>query len=163
MKRFIISCLLALAFTATTDAQSSGGMTVSSVWTRATPSATANAAVYLTVTTNSTPDTLTAAITPVAAKAQLHESKTENGIMQMRSVDSLQVDKDHPIKLAPGGYHLMLTGMRQQLKAGDTFPLTLTFTQAGAVQTTVKVEQPGAKSDMPGMDTGSMNMGGMGH
>jgi copper(I)-binding protein len=159
MKRFIIAGLLALSLATAADAQSpDANLTVAHAWARATPSATANAAVYLTVTAKATPDTLTGASTPVAARAQLHESKTENGIMRMRPVDNLPIDKDHPITLAPGGYHLMLTGMKQQLKLGETFPLTLTFAHAGAVQATVTVEQAGV---MPAM--GGMGMGGMGH
>ncbi len=165
MNRLIISGLLAFALLGNASAQASqNDLAISNAWSRATPSATANAAVYFTVTDKGDPDTLTGASTPVAATARLHESKSVDGVMQMRPVDSLAVDKDHPITLAPGGYHLMLTGMKQQLKAGDTFPLTLTFAHAGPISTTVKVGKAGAKNgDMPGMQMNGMDMGGMGH
>ena len=46
--------------------------------------------------------------------------------------------------LKPGGYHIMLMGLKQQLKDGETFPVTLTFEKAGAVTTTVHVAKAGA-------------------
>ena len=47
----------------------------------------------------------------------------------------------------------MLTGLKQPLKLGDSFPLTLTFAKAGPVSVTVSVEAIKAKpmADMPGM------------
>ena len=89
--------------------------------------------------------------------------------MQMRPVDALPVSQSSPVKLTPGGYHLMLTGLTRPLAVGDTFPLTLTFAQAGSISTTVKVEKAGAKSSgsgtMPGMDMKGMDMDmpGMSH
>jgi copper(I)-binding protein len=169
MKRFLLStlCILALTNLASAD---TGSITISDAWSRASTGSTG--VVYLTVTDTGAPDTLTGASTPAAANAKLHESKKVDGVMQMRPVDTLAISKAAPIKLAPGGYHLMLTGLTKKLSAGDTFPLTLNFAQAGAVTTTVKVEKAGAKSSsddaMPGMDMGGMDMkgmdmGGMGH
>ncbi len=43
------------------------------------------------------------------------------------------------IAFAPGGYHIMLTGLKAPLKTGDSFPLTLTFAGAGEVKVDVKV------------------------
>jgi copper(I)-binding protein len=163
MKRSIIAGALAIALAGPAWAQTQQtDLVVSNAWSRATPSATSNGVVYFTVTDKGDPDSLTSASTPVAAEARLHESRTVNGVMQMRPVDHLDIDRDHPITLAPGGYHMMLTGMKQQLKAGDTFPLTLNFAHAGAVSTTVKVGATGAKgADMPGMKMDGMDMGGM--
>ena len=38
-----------------------------------------------------------------------------------------------------GGHHVMLIGLTEALEVGDTFPLTLTFEQTGAVPLTVEV------------------------
>jgi periplasmic copper chaperone A len=53
----------------------------------------------------------------------------------------------------PDGMHIMLLGLKHPLKAGDSFPLTLTFDKAGAVETMVKVTKAGAAApgSMPGM------------
>jgi copper(I)-binding protein len=83
----------------------------------------------------------------------------------MRPVASLPVGPGHDVTLAPGGSHVMLMGLKQPLKPGDHFPLTLTFAHAGAVTTEVTVGRAGAsgpgtaKSD--GADMGGMDMRGM--
>ena len=166
MKRFTLVSLIVIALTCMAQAQTpQSNITVTKAWSRATASAASAGVVYFTATDAGAPDRLTAASTPFAAKAQLHESKMENGIMKMRPIDGLAISKDIPITLAPGGYHLMLTGLTQALKAGQTFPLTLTFEHAGAITTTVTV----AKADtagsnmgtMPVMNMKDMDMGGM--
>ena len=112
--------------------------------------------VYLTVKDAGAPDKLTGANTPIASLAQLHESFVDNGVAKMRAVPSLLVGPDKPVTLAPNGYHIMLMGLRQALQPGDTFPVTLTFANAGAVATTVTVRSPG--SAMSHSDMGGMNM-----
>jgi copper(I)-binding protein len=168
MKRFLLGALFMLTLTGAAAAQTTGSITIGDAWSRASTGSTG--VVYLTVMDSGAPDTLTGASTPVAANAKLHESKKVDGVMQMRPVETLAISQDSPIKLSPGGYHLMLTGLAKPLAAGDTFPLTLNFSQAGAITATVKVEKAGAKSSgdgsMPGMDMGSMkgmDMTGMGH
>ncbi len=131
-------------------AQTAPTVQLDHAWARATASAGQAGAAYLTITTTA-PDQLTAASTPVAQTAQLHQSRMNNGMMEMRPVPSLAVTPGHPVTLAPGGYHMMLTGLKQPLKAGDRFPLTLTFAHAGAVTTDVTVERAGA-SHAPAMD-----------
>jgi len=134
------------------------GIQVEHVWSRAMP-AGATGVVYLSVTDNGAPDTLTGAASPVAAAAELHETIDDNGVMKMRAVASLPVAPGKPITLAPGGYHIMLTGLKQALVAGQSFPVTLTFAKAGKITATAMVQAAGAA--MPGMDKGSM--GSMDH
>jgi periplasmic copper chaperone A len=55
---------------------------------------------------------------------------------------------------APGGYHIMLMGLKQALVAGTTFPVTLTFAKAGEVTATVSVQK--VTATMPTMDHGGM-------
>jgi copper(I)-binding protein len=150
---------------------------LSSAWARAsTPHASA-AAVYLTITDPGGPDRLIAASTPVAAAASVHESRMVGSVMQMRPVAALPVASGQTVVLAPGGYHVMLTGLRAPLLAGQHFPITLTFEKAGPVTATVTVrtlraggppahtkamDMPGMNMkgmDMPGMDMKGMNMG----
>jgi copper(I)-binding protein len=100
--------------------------------------------VYLTMKDNGRPDTLTGASSPVAVSAELHESFSDNGVSKMRPVGPIQVAPGKPVTLAPGGLHLMLMGLKQPLKMGETFPVMLTFAKAGEVTANVKVEKPGA-------------------
>jgi copper(I)-binding protein len=137
------------------------GIQVQHAWSRAMP-AGATGVVYLTIVDQGAPDTLTGVSSPVAASAELHESINDNGVMKMRSVASLPVAPGKPVTLAPGGYHIMLTGLKQALVAGTTFPLTLTFAKGGSLTTTATVEKPGGDmSGMHGGSTGNTDMHGM--
>lgn len=122
---------------------------VTEAWSRATTGAAQTAAIYVTVTA-SEPDRLTGAATPVAAMAELHQSRMEGGVMEMRAVPGgLPVAPGTPIHMAPGGYHLMLMGLKQPLTIGDHIPVTLTFEHAGAVTTDAVVAGPGASAPPP--------------
>jgi periplasmic copper chaperone A len=119
------------------------GVQVVHAWSRATiPGQTG--VIYLTINDTGAPDRLTSVASPVAASAALHESFSENGVSKMREVAGLAVSPGTPVTLAPGGYHIMLMGLKQPLKQGDAFPVTLTFEKAGQVTATVTVEKLGA-------------------
>lgn len=100
--------------------------------------------VYLTITAIGAPDTLLGASTPVAARAELHESIDDQGVMKMRPVASLPVEPGQPLVFDPGHYHIMLVELVHALKEGDNFPITLRFAKAGAVTATVSVQKAGA-------------------
>ena len=62
-----------------------------------------------------------------------------NGVMTMRSLDKgLAIEPGKTVKLAPGGYHLMLMDLKSPLKQGDKVPLTLEFEKAGKVKLPLK-------------------------
>src|SRR3954453_1274449 len=96
-------------------------------WARASAGAAKNGAAYLTITAQGQPDKLTGASTPAAATTELHESMADMGMMKMRPLPGLSLDPGKKVTLAPGGYHLMLMGLKEPLKVGNTFPLTLRF------------------------------------
>ena len=128
---------------------------IENAWSRAAMSGRTGV-VYLTITDTGAPDRLTAIASPVAAKAELHESFTEQGVAKMRAVAALPVATGKPVTLSPGGYHIMLMGLTQELKQGDSFPVTLSFAHAGPVTATVTVRQSAS-----GMPMGHDAMGGM--
>lgn len=132
---------------------------VDNAWARATASPGQAGAAYFTITTTA-PDQLTGASTPVAQTAQLHQSRMNGAVMEMRPVPVLPVTPDHAVTLSPGGYHMMLTGLKQPLKVGDHFPITLTFAHAAPVTAEVTVLRAGASQPaaMSGMDMGGMDM-----
>jgi periplasmic copper chaperone A len=143
-------CLLVLG---TAAASADTGIEIDHPWARATAGSAATGAVYLKIVNHDGDDTLVAASTPAADKAELHVSSTENGVMKMRPLPDVAVKAGGSVEFKPGGMHVMLLGLKQPLKAGDSFPLTLTFRKAGTIATTVKVQKPGAQApgDMPGM------------
>lgn len=69
---------------------------------------------------------------------ELHEMKRTDGMMSMSPVPRIEVAAKGETPLKPGGYHLMLFGLKAPLTAKDTVRLTLTFDDGS----TVKVAAP---------------------
>jgi copper(I)-binding protein len=136
MRVFWIGLLLAVAFARGAAAE---GVSILDAWARMTPPGAPNGAIYLTVNDSGAPDRLLGASAPVAAMVEVHVSKMVNGVMEMLPAGPMPVTQDKPLVLAPGGYHIMLMGLKQQLKPGDSFPVTLRFEKAGDVTAAVTV------------------------
>ncbi len=68
---------------------------------------------------------LVAASTPVAALAEIHEMSMDGDVMKMRAVAGIDLPPGQTVELKPGGYHVMLFELKQQLKPGDFVPVAL--------------------------------------
>jgi periplasmic copper chaperone A len=159
LKFAVMAMLLMAAPAAFAQTAGNSEINVEQPWARATPAGAMTGAVYMTLT-NKTKDAdrLTAASSDVAAKVQIHEMAIENGIMKMRQlVNGLAIPAGGSVTLKPGGFHVMLIGLKKRLIAGQTLPLTLTFTKAGSISITVPIQAIGATS------SGKGGMGGMGN
>jgi len=121
---------------------------VKNAWAAATPGKAENGAAYLTIQ-SPTADRLVSVSSPVAKKAELHSMSMQGAVMKMRPIDGLDVPAGQPVALKPGGEHIMLMGLNQQLHEGQSFPLTLDFEKAGPRTVTVTVEKAGAKGPGP--------------
>ena len=77
-------------------------------------------------------------------EAELHESFTENGVSPRCARSGRCPWSRQQVTLAPDGYHIMLTGLKQPLNQDDAFPVTLNFEKAGPVTATVTVQKAGA-------------------
>jgi len=86
--------------------------------------------------------TLVSAASPVASIVEIHEMKMDGGMMKMNAVDRLPLPAGKTVDLKPGGYHVMLMGLRAPLRAGDTVPLTLTFEDKAGKKSAVEVKAP---------------------
>jgi periplasmic copper chaperone A len=127
-----------------------GDLVISQAWTRATPGGAKVAGAYMTIANKgTTPDRLIGASADFAEKAQLHEMTTKDGVMTMRPVDDgLVIDPGKTVKLAPGGYHLMLVGLKWPLRQGEKVAITLEFERAGPVGVPLDVEGLGAQGPL---------------
>ncbi|HEX9466329.1 MAG TPA: copper chaperone PCu(A)C [Alphaproteobacteria bacterium] len=119
----------------------SGAIHVEGAWARPTPPTAKAGAAYMTVVNSGADDRLVSASTPIAGKAEVHETINDNGVMKMRPAGALEVKPGTPTKLQPGGLHLMLTELKAPLADGQSFPLTLVFEKAGKVETSVHVQR----------------------
>lgn len=85
-------------------------------------------------------DRLVAGETNVAEVVEFHEVAEEEGVMAMRPLaEGVEVPAGGEVALEPGGYHVMLVGLTEDLTNGLTFDLTLEFQTAGEVTVPVSV------------------------
>ena len=120
-----------------------GQLEVKDAWARATPGKAENGAAYLTIVSPTT-DRLVSVSTPVAKKAELHTMTMKGMVMEMRPVQGVDIPADQAVSLKPGGEHIMLLGLNQPLREGQSFQMTLSFEKAGPRPVTVMVEKSGA-------------------
>lgn len=144
----LLVLLMVLGGAAGSAAAQTGPIAIDRAWARATPGNSKIGAAYVTIR-SSAADRLVAAATPVAEKAELHTVEMSGMVMKMRPVAGIDIPAGTPVSLKPGGYHIMLTGLVGPLRAGESFPLTLTFEKAGARTVTVAVEKVGAAGPPP--------------
>lgn len=132
------------------------GIEVAHGWARATPGSARAGAAYVTIhNLGDRKDRLTGAETPVAARAQLHRHVMEGTVMRMRHVEGgIAIAPGKEIAFKPGGYHIMLMGLKKPLKEGETFPLTLIFEHAGRKTAEIDVRGIAAMGPGNGQDHG---------
>jgi len=83
------------------------------------------AAGYLTVKAGDVPLTLVGADTPLAERIEFHGSSMSGGVMRMNKLPTLRVLAGKSGSFSPGGSHLMIFGLRRDVKPGATVPITL--------------------------------------
>lgn len=137
----------ALALAPVMSLAQSDGIEIENAWSRAAMQGRVGV-VYLTIIDHGAADQLTGVSSPLADKAELHESFSEGGVSKMRPAASLALESGKPAVLAPGGYHIMLMNLKRPLNQGDKFPITLTFANAGQMTVQVEVQKPGAAMPM---------------
>jgi copper(I)-binding protein len=132
-----------------------GDLTIAHPWSRATPGGAKVGGGYLTITNKgSAPDRLVAATAAaVSDHIEIHEMATKDGVMTMRpQPNGVTIEPGKTVAFSPGGYHLMLMGLKGPLKEGDRVKAVLTFEKAGPVEVTINVEGMGAQHPAPGED-----------
>ena len=98
-------------------------------WSRATAPRQDVGAAYVTLNSPSA-DRLIAASSPVAAQVRVHGMTMDGTVMKMREAPGIPLAAGQMVRLAPGGLHIMLMGLKAPLKPGDEVPLRLTFEHA---------------------------------
>jgi copper(I)-binding protein len=158
----VLAAILPSAVITFAVAQQRRDIEIGHPWARATPGSAPNGAAYFSIVNKGdSPDRLIATSSPAAERAEVHESKMENGVMTMRPLGALTIEPGKAIEFKPNARHVMLMALKHPLKEGETFPLTLTFEKSGDIQITVSVEPVGAMGPgttghaaMPQMDMG---------
>ena len=145
MMKILIAIVVALwAGASPTLAEES--VRVSDAWARASVLASRPVASYLTIE-SAVEDRLLGVTTPVAGHVMIHVVEKDGDVSRMKHIETLEVPTGERITLAPGGMHLMLMGLQDKLSEGTTFPMTLSFENAGEI--TVEVSVLGIAAEGP--------------
>jgi len=104
------------------------------------PASGTNGVVYFVIVNDgSEMDTLLRVDSRVSSSAEIHETRIEGDIARMSLVPLVDIPAHARIEFKPGGYHLMLVGLTQDLKAGDWLQINLQFEKSGAISVNVPI------------------------
>jgi len=117
---------------------------VEGAWVAETPPATDVTAGYMTLVHDAAPPDALVQVEAKGARARVHATRQRDGSTSMEPLERLELDVGAVVELAPGGLHLMLSGLRSPLVAGDFVELTLYFESHTARRLSVPVRRRGA-------------------
>lgn len=121
-------------------AAAAGGVTVEEAWARPSVPGQPGGGGFLTIrNSGTTADRLLSVQADVSKTVELHTMSMQGDVMQMRRVEGIPVPAGQTVQLKPGGLHVMFIGLKAPLKQGTTFPLKLTFQNAGEVTVPMSV------------------------
>ena len=84
---------------------------------------------------------------PGASEVEVHEMTMTDNVTKMRRLQAgLEIKPGQSVELKPGGYHLMVMGLKEPLKEGQTVKGTLVFESAGTIEVEYRVAPIGAQS-----------------
>ncbi|MBK7021989.1 MAG: copper chaperone PCu(A)C [Sulfuritalea sp.] len=133
MKRITLAALMFAAFPVMAQ------VTVKDPWVRATVPAQKATGAFMQIT-SAQDARLVEAKSPVAGVVEVHEMVMEKDVMKMRAMKGLDLPAGKTVELKPGGYHVMLMDLKEQMKEGTTVPVTLVVESKDRKRSTVEVK-----------------------
>lgn len=130
-------------------------------WARASVTGQKATGAFMRLTASSA-TRLVRAESAAAGVTEIHEMKMDGDVMKMRAIAGLDLPAGQAVELKPGGYHVMLMDLKQQMKGGDVVPITLVFEDEAKKRFTQEIKAPvtalggGNAAMKPGMDHGGM-------
>ena len=103
--------------------------TVSEPWVRATVPQQKATGAFMQLKSDADAR-LVSVSSPAAGVVEVHEMAVVDNLMTMRRLAGLELPAGRAVELKPGGYHIMMIGLTKDLRAGESFELTLTFERA---------------------------------
>ena len=119
-----------------------GAIQVQHPYARAVPPGQPISAAFMTLRNQSDKsNAVVSASSPAAKVVELHTHTMDGGMMKMRKVEKIDIPAKGEAVLKPGGLHIMLIGLKQQLKPGMKVELTLKFADGSQSMITMPVQQ----------------------
>ena len=140
MNRILVFVVVIGLLVSSCAAPASQAVEVRDAWAR--PAAQgANGAVYFILHNGSSQaDELVAVSSEVAEAVEMHESTMSGDVMEMHQLASVPLGAGKEVMFEPGGLHIMLIGLKQELKTGDEFEITLQFRDQESLPVNVPVQ-----------------------
>jgi len=107
-------------------------------WARLLPPVVKTTAGYLEIASD-TPDRLLSASSVAAQRVEIHQTQMKDGMMNMSEVAGIDVLAGETLNLAPGGYHLMIIGLKSPLQEGAFIPVQLQLEKAGPLDVNLRI------------------------
>jgi len=148
----LLLAALVVASVAAGCSSGSASILVADPWARASSAMASAGAAYMKIeNTGSAADALIGASSPAATTAEVHETLAmgspapgasgDGGMMGMQPIARLEIPAGGSVELKPGSYHIMLIGLKHDLKPGDTIEITLKFERVGEIKVTATVRE----------------------
>jgi copper(I)-binding protein len=134
--RACIATAIALSWALGSSPVAAQSVEVKGAWVRGTVPGQKGTGAFMEITSTRA-SRLVAVASPAAGVVEIHSMKMEGSVMKMFAVNGVDLPANRTVKLAPGGYHVMMTDLKQTLKAGDRVPLKLTFEMADKTRETL--------------------------
>ncbi len=115
---------------------------ITNAWAKTTVPGGSVSAAYMQLQSDK-PLKLLKAESPLTKTVEIHNMKMNDGVMEMKAVDAVDIPAKKMVELKPGGYHIMLIKVSKPINKDDKVPLTLTFEGADKKTFTVDVEATG--------------------
>lgn len=135
---------------------------VDAAWVRATVPQQQASGMFMTLTSDQD-RTLIGAQSNAAQSTEIHEMVHEGDVMRMRQVPQLALPAGKAVELRPGSFHIMLIGLKNQIKENDRIALTLTFENAQGAKETQDLMVPARALNASAMPQPASHGGHMAH
>ena len=156
MKRISLTLILITLFltacASSENPMAGSGINVNNPWARSAMMGE-NGAAYMLVQNNSNAeDAIVGVSSDVAGAVEIHLSQMKaDGTMEMIQQKSIPLPAKSKLEFKPGSYHVMLIGLKRELKTGEEITLTLQFKDHEDITLTIPVKDA-ADMDGSGMD-----------
>ncbi len=144
---FVLVIVMAIALVACGNSTSGSNPEISVMepWSRPSPMVAGNGAVYMMLMNKGgQADTLTSVSSDIAETIELHETKMEGDVMKMAPVQGgIEIPAGGSAELKPGGLHVMLINLKEELTPGNKIELTLNFENSDPIKIEAEIREMG--------------------
>ena len=137
VNRSLVFVLAILFLLSSCAAPETNGVEVRDAWMR--PVAQRGIGAVYFVIRSSEEDELVKVSSGVAEAVEMHESKMNGNVMEMHQLESVPLGAGEQVQFQPGGLHIMLIGVKEDLKIGDEIEIILHFKNSPDINVTVPV------------------------